>query len=114
MLMALFPAFAEDSTNTVISEATIHKVQAAKLQYKQCAAKEMQNPDYVAMDSRKATEAIIKNCEPELGKMREIYLADKVPPEIADRHLRQLRIQTTRNALQELIFSQAARTAGQP
>lgn len=74
----------------------------------------MQKPSSLDMDSRKATDEIIKQCEPVLGKIREVYLADKVPGAIADRHLRQLRIQTTRKALQNLMFEQAARQAGQP
>lgn len=111
-------AFAETTDgewqNTVLTEATIKKVQAAKLDYKKCVGEQMQKPAYLDMDSRKATEEIIKQCEPALAKMREVYLAEKVPGEIADRHLRQIRIQNTRNALQGMIFAQAARKAGQP
>ncbi len=108
------PLNAEENTGqtwngSTLSEATITKVQAAKTEYQKCVAGETQKPGYLDKDSRKATEDIMKLCEPSLGKMREVYLAEKVPGEFADRHLRQVRIQTTRQVLQELIFQQAAR-----
>lgn len=101
--------------NTSISDATIKKIQDARIEYKKCFAEQMQKTIYADMDSRKATDEIIKTCEPILSKAREVYLAEKVPGVIADRHLRQLRIQNTRNVLQSLIFSQASRQqAGKP
>jgi pyridoxal/pyridoxine/pyridoxamine kinase len=72
----------------------------------------MQKPAYATLDVRKATEDVIKQCEPVLGKMRTVYLTEKVPPTIADRHLKKLRIQTTRNLLAELMFRDASRKAG--
>jgi hypothetical protein len=104
----------EEWQNTAISDATITKIQEAKYEYKKCVGEQMQKSAYLDMDSRKATDEIIKLCEPMLGKMREVYLAEKVPGVMADRHLRQIRIQTTRKLLQELIFAQAGRSAGQP
>jgi len=73
----------------------------------------MQKPEYQTKESRVSTEAIIKHCEPGLAKMREIYIAEKVPEVIADRHLKQMRIQTTRTALQGMMFSEAARKSSQ-
>lgn len=99
--------------NTVLTETTIKKIQAGKQDYQKCIVEELKKPAYLDADSRTATGAIIKQCEPALSKMREIYISEKVPGEIADRHLRQLRIQMTRNALQELIFTQAAKKPGQ-
>lgn len=93
-----------------LSEATIKKVLEAKAEYKKCVAVETQKPAYADMDSRKATDQIMKLCEPSLSKMRAVYLAEKVPGEVADRHLRQVRIQTTRNVLEGLIFLQAGRS----
>jgi hypothetical protein len=102
----------DDWQNTTISEATIAKIQAGKYEYKKCVSDEMQKPDYQRQESRAATESIIKQCEPVLGKMREIYVEEKVPEVVADRHLKQLRIQVTRDALQNMMYSEAAR-AGQ-
>ena len=99
--------------NTELSDATIKKIQEAQFQYKKCVAVEMQKPAYREIDTRKATDQVIKQCEPALAKMREVYLAEKVPGVIADRHLKQMRLKVTRSALQELMFSEAARKSGQ-
>lgn len=98
--------------NTTISEDTIAKIQAAKYEYKKCVSDEMQKPAYQSQESRAATEVIIKQCEPVLTKMREVYIEEKVPEVIADRHLKQMRLQTTREALQNMMYGEAAR-AGQ-
>lgn len=117
VLLTAATAFADDAKNewqnTTISDATIKKIQEAGYQYKKCVGAEMQKPAYREKDSRRATESIIKQCEPVLAKMREVYLAEKVPGEVADRHLKQMRLQTTRNALQGMMFEEAARKAGQ-
>jgi hypothetical protein len=105
---------AEEWQNTTITDATIKKIQESKYEYKKCVGEQMQKPAYIKMDSRNATDEIIKHCEPVLSKIREVYLAEKVPGVIADRHLRQIRMQITRNALQGLLFEQASRMAGQP
>jgi len=99
--------------NTTISEATIAKIQAAKFEYKKCVSDEMQKSDYAKQESRQATEVIIKQCESVLTKMREVYLAEKVPEVIADRHLKQMRLQTTRDVLQNMMYAEAARSSGQ-
>lgn len=104
---------ADDWTGTTLSDALIEKIQAASYQYKTCAATEMQKPDYAKIDVRQATDAVIKQCEPVLSKMRDAYLSEKVPAVIADRQLKKMRIQTTRNLLAELMFRDAARKAGQ-
>ena len=105
---------ADEWQNTTISDATIKKIQEAKYEYKKCISEQIQKPAYLDMDSRKATEEILKLCEPMLGKMRETYLTEKIPAVMADRHLRQVRVQTTRKLLQEMIFAQAGRAAGKP
>lgn len=99
--------------NTTISEATIEKIQAAKYEYKKCVSDEMQKSTYAGQESRAATEIIMKECEPVLTKMREVYLSEEVPEVIADRHLKQLRLQTTRDALQNMMYAEAARQSGQ-
>jgi hypothetical protein len=108
-----FAADSEEWTGTTLSDALIEKVQAASYEYKTCAATELQKPEYVNVDVRKATEVIIKACEPVLSKMRDAYLSEKVPAEIADRQLKKMRIDTTRSILAELMFRDAARKAGQ-
>ena len=116
LLLSAATAFADDAKNewhnTTLSDATIEKIQAAKYDYKKCVGDEMQKPAYQEQDSRNATDAIIKQCEPVLAKMREIYTDAEVPGAIADRHLKQMRIQTTREALQGMMFFEASRKAG--
>ncbi len=119
LAILLFSAapFANDAKNewhdTTLSDATIGKIQDATYQYKKCVSDEMQKTAYQNQESRRATDAIMKQCEATLTKMRDVYLAEKVPEIIADRHLKQLRIKTTRSALQEMMFSEAARKTGQ-
>lgn len=97
---------------TTLSDALIEKIQTANANYTSCAAKEMQKPSYATIDVRQATESVIKECEPVLSKIRAIYLSEKVPAVIADRQLKKMRIQTTRNVLGELMFRDGSRKAG--
>ena len=117
LLLVSVNAVADDAKNewhnTTLSDETIAKIQDAKYQYKKCASDEMQKTIYQNQDSRYATDAIMKQCEPVLAKMREVYLAEKVPEVIADRHLKQMRIQTTRSVLQNVMIAEAQRKSGQ-
>lgn len=117
ILLSTAAAFADDAKNewqnTTLSDTTIKKIQDAQYQYKKCVAGEMQKTSYQDQESRRATEEIIKQCESVLSQIRNVYLAEKVPDVVADRHLKQLRIQTTRNVLQGMMFNEAARKAGQ-
>jgi hypothetical protein len=116
LLLSTGSAFSDDAKNewhnTTLSDATIEKIQAAKYEYKKCIGGEMQKSVYQEQDSRKATDAIMKQCESILSKMREVYTEAEVPGVIADRHLKQMRLQTTREALQGMMFSEASRKAG--
>ncbi|MFA6052222.1 MAG: hypothetical protein WC762_06485 [Methylobacter sp.] len=117
LLLSAVTAFADDAKNewhnTTLSDDTIKKIQDAKYQYKKCVVDEMKKPVYQEQESRRATDEIMKQCESVLSQMREVYLAEKVPDVIADRHLKQMRMQTTRNALQGMMFNEAARKSGQ-
>lgn len=99
--------------NTTLTDATIKKIQESKYQYKKCVAEEMQKPGYQELDSRKGAEQVVKQCEPVLARIRAVYIAEKVPEVIADRHLKQMRLQTTRSAIQSLMLAEAARKSGQ-
>jgi hypothetical protein len=116
LCLAAVAAYADDAKNewhnTTLSDATIEKIQAAKYDYKKCVGDEMQKPAYQQQDTRNATDAIMKQCESILAKMREVYTDAEVPGVIADRHLKQMRMQTTREALQGMMFSAASRKAG--
>jgi hypothetical protein len=116
LLLSTGIAFADDAKNdwhnTTLSDATITKIQEAKYHYKKCVSDEMQKPVYQKLDSRHATDEIIKQCEAVLAKMREVYTTEKVPGVVADRHLKQMRTQITRDVLQTMMFSEAARATG--
>ena len=118
LCLAAGTAYADDAKNewhnTTLSDATIEKIQAAKYDYKKCVSDEMQKPAYQQQDTRNATDTIMKQCEPLLAKMREVYTDAEVPGVIADRHLKQMRMQTTREALQGMMFSAASRKADSP
>ncbi|MDQ5940050.1 MAG: hypothetical protein QG557_1000 [Pseudomonadota bacterium] len=104
------PSANEEWENTTITDATIKKIQESKYVYKKCVADEMQKTTYQTQESRKATEEIVKQCESVLAKMRDVYITEKVPEVIADRHLKQMRLQTTRLVLQDMMFNEAARS----
>ncbi|OAI13042.1 hypothetical protein A1507_17970 [Methylomonas koyamae] len=104
----------EEWNETSLSNETIEKIQKAQFNYKKCVVDTMQKPEFAKLESRNATDAIIKLCEPTLAEMRQVYLDVQVPGVIADRHLKKLRIQVTRNLLQELMYAEAARKSGMP
>lgn len=115
LLLLSLNSFAEEKAtdeweNTTISDETIKKIQESKYVYKKCVAEEMQKAPYQKQESRQATEAIVKQCEPVLAKIRDVYITQKVPDIIADRHLKQMRLQTTRLVLQDMMYNEAARS----
>ena len=117
LLLAANLAFAEDAAKnewneTVLKEDTIKAIQQAQFNYKKCVIEEMKKPNHASLESRHATDAIIKQCEPVLAEMRKVYADAGVPGVIADRHLKKLRIQVTRNLLQELMYIEAAKKSG--
>ncbi len=109
-------SFAKDAKNewhgTSLTEATIKKIQQAQYNYKKCVTDEMMKVGYAKIESRSATDAIIKQCEKTLAKMRQVYLDVEVPGIIADRHLKKMRFDITRRVLKQLMYAEAARKAG--
>ncbi len=95
-----------------LSEATIKQVQEDKHAYKQCVYQEAQKKGYQKFDSRVATDAVIKQCEPTLAKIRTTFTKEGVPEVITDRFLKKTRINMTRKILQSLMFAEASRKAG--
>jgi hypothetical protein len=98
---------------TTLTEATIKKIQSSQYEYKKCVMLEMQKKGYAKIESRSATDAIVKQCEKVLSHMRKVYLDVKVPAVIADRHLKKMRMTMTRRVLKQMMFAEAARKAGQ-
>jgi hypothetical protein len=102
----------EEWNETSLTDETIQKIQQAQFSYKKCVMDAMGKPDYAKLESRNATDVVIKECEPVLADMRKVYTDVQVPAVIADRHLKKLRIQVTRKVLQEFMYAEAAKRAG--
>lgn len=102
----------EEWNETSLSDETIQKIQQAQFTYKKCVMDAMGKPDYAKLESRNATDVVIRECEPVLADMRKVYTDVQVPAVIADRHLKKLRIQVTRKVLQEFMYAEAAKRAG--
>ncbi len=117
LLLAATGSFAADKPkeewkNTTLSDTTIKNIQQAKYTYMQCIAKESQQKTYVKMDTRAATDKILKQCESHLANVRKVFADAKVPPVIIDRYMKQTRTQTARKVLQEMMYADAARKSG--
>lgn len=94
-----------------LSATTIKKVQQDKDHYTQCIYQESQKQGYKKIDSRVATDTIIKQCEFQLSKIRETFIDGGVPEIIADRYLKKTRTEITRKILRSFMFAEAARKA---
>ncbi len=99
--------------NTTLSDENIDHIQKAQYKYKQCITAEMKKKNYAKMDSRVATDQILKKCEKDLSHIRTVLNKEKVPDPTTDRYLKKTRTQTARKVLQELMYAEAARKAGQ-
>jgi hypothetical protein len=104
----------EEWNETTLKDETIQKIQQAQYTYKKCVVDTMQKTEFAKMESRNATDAIIRLCEPTLAEIRKVYTDAEVPGVVADRHLKKMRTQVTRNLLQELMYAEAAKKAGMP
>lgn len=118
LLFSLSLSHAADKKNewqaTTLTETTIKTIQQSQIKYKQCVSDEMHKKGYAKIESRSATDAIIKKCETTLSEIRQVYLEAKVPSVIADRHLKKMRMTISRRVLKQLMFAEAARrTMGQ-
>ena len=93
-------------------EFWIKQIQEDKYNYKQCVYLEAQKQGYQKIDSRVATDAVIKQCEATLAKIRTTFSNEGVPEIIIDRFLKKTRVDMTRKILQSLMFAEASRKAG--
>lgn len=103
---------AKEWNGSTLSEATIKKIQEDKYNYKQCVYQETQKQGYQKFDTRVATDAVIKQCEPALAKIRTTFSSEGVPEVIIDRFLKKTRVDMTRKILQSFMFAEASRKAG--
>jgi len=97
---------------SVLPDSVITQVQTAKQDYRLCVYTEAQKKGYTKIDTRVATDAIIKQCESSLSKIHTIFTEAKVPQVIINRFLKKTRVTLTRKILKSLMFSEATRAAG--
>jgi flavorubredoxin len=99
---------------TTLPDSAITHIQIAKSKYSQCIRGEIKNIVSANFDSRKATDMVMKQCEMLLTQVRQIFLDEKVPEQIADRYMKKTRTETARNTLKHLMFVDASKKMGQP
>jgi len=115
MLLAGWNVFAADVAgaeqwhSTTLSDATIKNIQNAKYSYLRCISRETEKRLDSKMDSRAATDLILKQCEQPLTNIRQVFKQEKVPDGIADRYLKKTRTQTARKVLEQMMYSAASR-----
>ena len=95
--------------STTLSDTTIKHIQEAKHQYLLCITTEAKKLYKTNMDSRAATDLILKQCEENLAQIRTVFEQEKVPVAITDRYLKKTRTQTARKVLEEMIIAAATR-----
>ncbi len=114
MLLAGWNVYAADAGaeqwhSTTLSDTTIKNIQGAKYRYLHCIGRETEKHLAGNMDSRAATDLILKQCEQPLANIREVFKQEKVPDGIADRYLKKTRTQTARKVLEQMMYSAASR-----
>jgi|APFre7841882724_1041349.scaffolds.fasta_scaffold100572_2 hypothetical protein len=111
-ITTLNAAAAGEWAPSTLSDSTIAKAQEAKVSYQQCLDEQIRKHLMSNVDSRAITDAILKACEDRLSPIRTAYDAEKVPPSITDRYLRQQRSRAAQDVLREIMAAQAVRQGG--
>ncbi len=99
---------------TTLSDSAINHIQKAKYKYSQCIRTEIEKIMSANIDSRKATDMVMKQCELVLKDVRQIFIDEKVPEQLADRYMKKTRTETARKTLKHLMFVDASKKMGQP
>ena len=99
---------------TTLSDSAIEQIQAAKYKYNQCISVEIEKMIPANLDSRKATDIVLKKCESVLTEVRNVFIGAEVTEKLADRYMKKTRTETARNTLKHLMFVDAAKKMGQP
>lgn len=99
-------------TPSTLSDATIAKVTEAKSAYGKCLDEELRKALSSDADPRALADAIMKTCEARLAPIKAAHDAEKVPAEITERYLRQIRSRGAQGLLREIMAAQAVRQSG--
>lgn len=97
---------------TKLSDTGINNIQKAKYKYKDCIRGQIVAISSKNMDTRKATDIVIKQCESELAVVRQVFIGEQVPDHLADRYMKETRTQAARDTLKHLMFVNAAKKMG--
>ena len=96
---------------STLSEETLAKVQARLLDYQHCINDETRTHINDAMDSRRITDQILKNCEDKLSAVKTAFDAENVPSSISERYCRSKRSHAAQQILRVVMATQAVRSA---
>ena len=99
----------EEWQASTLSESTISSIQQAKYNYLTCITEEVKKRIKIKMDSRAATDHVLKECEKSLEKVRTTFQKENIPAKTSARYLKMTRTKTARKVLQELLYAAAAR-----
>ena len=100
----------EVENTSALTEQSIKEIQQSKRTYLLCINDEMQKhlqSDARNMDSRHASDKVLKICEPTLAKIRTVFVAQNAPEAVANQYLKRTRTQTARKVLQEMMYASA-------
>lgn len=97
----------EQWNRSILSDQTIQKINQQTTVYHQCLDRHIATFNLKSIDSRDASNWILKQCENRLDAIRTALLDEKVPVEIANRYLLKKRHQAARKVLKFMMFSKS-------
>lgn len=114
LLVISLPTLAEKNQKnewqaSTLSDSTIANVQKAKYEYLTCITQEVKKKSKIKMDTRAATDLVLKECEKNLANISTTFKKENIPNSMAERYVKKTRTQTARKVLQEFIYAAAAR-----
>ena len=92
---------------SILSEQTIQKINQQTKVYHQCLDRQITTFNLKGIDSRDASNWILKQCENQLDPIRAALLNEKVPVEIANRYLLKKKHQAARKVLRFMMFAKS-------
>jgi hypothetical protein len=114
LLVISLPTLAEKNQKkewqaSTLSDSTIANIQKAKYEYLTCITQEVKKKSKIKMDTRAATDLVLKECEKNLVNISTTFKKENIPSSMSDRYIKKTRTQTARKVLQEFIYAAAAK-----
>lgn len=101
----------EEWTPSILPDQTIQTIQKQTQIYHQCLERHITTFNIKGIDSRDASNWILKQCENKLNPIRTALLDQKVPLAIANRYLIKKRHQAARKVLKYMMFAKSQQEA---